>query len=294
MTKRLKAQIRAIGAVFSPATIERTKALYADLVPSPVLQTCRVNRDLVYGPDPRHRLDVFSPPDDSSRPRPVLVFVHGGMFIGGDKGTADAPFYNNIGIWAAAQGFIGVNITYRLAPASPWPAGAEDMGEAVAWIAKNISHYGGDPGSVFLMGQSAGATHVASYIAQPAFHRLADSGLAGAILASGIYTIERFRANDALQAYFGEDRSRYASQSSLPGLTETKVPLMFTASEFDPYDFQLQAGLVIEAFLTKTNALPRLLYLTDHNHLSSVLQLGTADDSLGGELITFVHRFQRR
>jgi acetyl esterase/lipase len=292
MSQSLKEQIRAIGDVFNMETIEQTRALYAKLVPSPALATCNIDRDVAYGPDPRHRLDVFSPLDDSNRSRPVLVFVHGGGFVAGDKGTADSPFFNNIGIWAAAQGFISINMTHRLAPGAQWPAGAEDVAAAVAWIADNVvGHYGGAADSVFMMGHSAGAVHVASYLTQPAFHRLGDPSLAGAILVSGVYAVDRARYVQHLTAYFGEDRSTYASRSSLAGLTETEVPLMFIVSEFDTYDFHHQAGLVIEAFLNKTDALPRLIYLSDHNHVSSTLQIGTADDSLGCELINFIRRF---
>ena len=56
--------------------------------------------------------------------RPVLVFVHGGGFTGGNKSTPGSPFYDNVPLWAARNGLVGVNITYRLAPQHPWPAGA--------------------------------------------------------------------------------------------------------------------------------------------------------------------------
>ena len=101
---------------------------------------------------------------------PVLVFVHGGGFVMGDKGAPDAPFYNNVGLWAARSGCIGVTMTYRLAPAAPWPAGSEDVGAAVQFLHEAVERWGGDPKSIFLMGQSAGAVHVAGYVAEPRLH----------------------------------------------------------------------------------------------------------------------------
>ncbi len=41
----------------------------------------------------------------------MVVFVHGGGFVQGDKGAADAPFYNNFGAWAVRAGFVGVTMT---------------------------------------------------------------------------------------------------------------------------------------------------------------------------------------
>ena len=68
-------------------------------------------------------------------PRPVLIYVHGGAFVGGDKRTTPtSPFYDNIMLWAVKNGFVGVNATYRLAPQAPWPAGAEDMASVVQWV----------------------------------------------------------------------------------------------------------------------------------------------------------------
>jgi triacylglycerol lipase len=50
----------------------------------------------------------------------VLIFVHGGAFVGGNKRTTPtSPFYDNVMLWAVNNGFIGVNATYRLAPQSP-------------------------------------------------------------------------------------------------------------------------------------------------------------------------------
>ena len=110
----LWAQLRSLGSDFTPAQIQATTALMAPLAPRPGPDV-EVHRDVVYGPDPRHRLDIFVP-SAGVRRAPVLVFVHGGGFVMGDKGAPDAPFYNNVGLWAARSGCIGVTITYRLAP----------------------------------------------------------------------------------------------------------------------------------------------------------------------------------
>ncbi|HXR90069.1 MAG TPA: alpha/beta hydrolase fold domain-containing protein, partial [Steroidobacteraceae bacterium] len=101
-------------------------------------------------------------------PRPVLVFIHGGGFNRGAKSTPGSPFYDNIGLWAVDHGLVGVTINYRLAPQYQWPSGIEDLTLVVAWLKGHIAQYGGDPDKIFLWGHSAGAAHVADYLAHQA------------------------------------------------------------------------------------------------------------------------------
>src|SRR5204862_7367374 len=116
-------------------------------------------RDVHYGPAERNLLDVFAA-DAAGGGRPVLVFVHGGGYIMGDRRTAPgSPWYDNIMLWAARSGFVGVNMTYRLAPRYAWPAAQQDIAAALIWIRQNIGAQGGDPARVVLMGHSSGATH---------------------------------------------------------------------------------------------------------------------------------------
>ncbi len=96
-----------------------------------------------YGSDPLQKLDVFAPDAAQGKKLSVLLFVHGGGFTRGDK---HGQFYpDNITLWAAKNGMVGVNIDYRLAPKDPWPAGVNDLTSAIAWTHANIARYGGIP-----------------------------------------------------------------------------------------------------------------------------------------------------
>src|SRR5690606_11801781 len=207
-------KIAGIGPVINPPA---TAKIYAPLHKKEPYAGVKVSRDIAYGTDERQLLDLFLPGNEAAGPRPVLMFVHGGAFVGGNRRAPGAPFYDNIMLFAAANGMVGVNATYRLAPKHKWPAGAQDVGAAVRWVGENIAAHGGDPARVFLMGHSAGAVHVASYVAHRTFHGPKGIGLAGAILVSGIYDIS---ANPGPQdkVYFGEDISKYPEFSSLAGL----------------------------------------------------------------------------
>ncbi len=121
MSPEIRAKLAALGTELSPQFMQGTKELMASLT-APTDPAVKVTRDQRYGPDERHRLDLFS----RGRPSraPVLVYVHGGGYVMGDKTSPGSPFYDNVGHWAAQQGWIGVTMTYRLAPKHRWPSGA--------------------------------------------------------------------------------------------------------------------------------------------------------------------------
>src|ERR1700694_5745944 len=164
MPEDIAGKLLELGRVIDPP---KTAPLYAPLQEKEPYQGVKIERDVKYGPADRNLLDIFFP-DTASSARPVLIYVHGGGFVAGNKrGPNGSPFYDNIMLWAVKNGFVGVNVTYRLAPLAVWPAGAEDLAAVVRWVSDNVVARGGDPARVFLMGHSAGAVHVASYVSHP-------------------------------------------------------------------------------------------------------------------------------
>lgn len=102
-------------------------------------------------------LDVTHVPDASCRP--IFVYVHGGGWQGGDKrNVASKP------LAAVLEGYVFFSVNYRLAWQAPFPAAAEDVATAIAWIRRHARQYGGDPTRIVLMGHSAGA-HLVSLVA---------------------------------------------------------------------------------------------------------------------------------
>jgi acetyl esterase/lipase len=267
--------------------VPHTAALYAPLQEKQPYQGVKIERDVKYGTADRNLLDVFIPQAASS-PRPVLIFVHGGAFVAGDKHTPGSPFYDNVMLWAVKNGFVGINVTYRLAPQAVWPSAAEDLAAAVQWVADNIVARGGDPARVYLMGHSAGAVHVASYVSHPEFHKVIGGGLAGAIMVSGIYDLTAGTAGDPERAYFGADPSGYAERSSLQGLLTTKIPLMITTAELDPDGFARQFELMKQAACKRASGCARTFTLLQHSHMSEVYSINTSDTRLTDEIQDFV------
>jgi acetyl esterase/lipase len=280
-------RIRALGTEITPAAIEGTAALYAPFHEREPYQAATVTRDVRYGAHERNRLDIFAPAAAGQSARPVLLFIHGGGFVGGDKRMPGSPYNDNVALWALRHGFIGVNMTYRLAPQSPWPAGAEDVAQALAWVRGGIAAHGGDPSRVFLLGTSAGAVHASTYIAHRQFHPSSGAGVAGGILLSGMYDLPTAPRSPMQVAYFGNDDASYRSASPLEGLIETKVPLMFVLTESDPEDFQRQTLKVLDSWFARHRRWPFFVHMTGHNHLSSSMHLNTADTYLGERILDF-------
>ena len=107
--------------------------------------------DIAYGPDPAWQmLDVYRP-REAEGTLPVIVSVHGGGWVYGDKDR-----YQWYCMDLALRGFVVVNFTYRLAPEFQFPASMEDTCAVFTWTVENIAQYGGDPACVFAVGDSAG------------------------------------------------------------------------------------------------------------------------------------------
>jgi triacylglycerol lipase len=282
----IEAELRAIGARIEPA---RTGELYAPLQPREPYAWLSVTRDLAYGSHERNVLDVFTSPTPGAG-KPVVVFVHGGGFARGAKSTPGSPFYDNIGLWAVGYGLVGITVNYRLAPEHTWPSGIEDMAAIVTWLKANLPEYGGDPSKIFFWGHSAGAAHVADYLANAA-DAGRDTGVAGAIFTSGFY--ELGPEVSVWQAYYGADVSTYAERSSLPGLLETPVPLLVTDAELDdPVTFRAQAEKLAGALAAAGRPFERV-HLAGHSHISETYAIGTGDRSLSGPVLAFIRRLSR-
>src|SRR5262245_57025403 len=99
--------------------------------------------------------DIHRP--NGAGPFPVLVYLHGGGWILGTPKT-----HRRLGFRFAEAGYLVVNLGYRLAPESPFPAAFDDCVRAVRWVADNIHRYGGDPKRIAIGGDSAGGNLTAA------------------------------------------------------------------------------------------------------------------------------------
>lgn len=250
----------------------------------------RSHMDIAYGPHARHRLDLHLPDDAvAGHDRPVVVFVHGGAFIRGDK--ASSPYiYANVPRWCARQGYIGVNVEYRLAPEAPWPAGGQDVAMALAWLRANVWAHGGDPRRIVLIGHSAGGSHVASCLSDPACCDNSE-GVAGAVLVSARLQADTLPDNpnaNGVAAYFGNDPAEQAARAPMPFAGRLRVPLMVAFAAFENPYLDLYALQYAARVREAQGRSPRVVQVPRHNHTSIVAHLGTADTAFSQPLAEFL------
>ena len=283
----LARQVRALGAKFDPEVASATRAIYRphlDLSPAGEERI-----DIAYGAHARQRLDVYLP---AGRPRGSVVFVHGGGFVGGDK-NGDGAFYPNVGRWLARSGYVGVLPNYRLAPGDPWPAGAADLQLVMRWVRDNRAALGAASVPTIAWGQSAGASHVASWLFDDAARGSDDAARSSAaapvdavLLMSGFYAPEA-PLPPGPRAYFGEDASLYPQRAPITHVRETKLPLLLAVAELDPGWIAQHTFAFARALTLANGRSPEFHWFRGHNHVSTVHGLGSPQGEVAAEILRF-------
>ncbi len=141
--------------------------------------------------DDQHRLDILRRRDAPPVGAPVLVYIHGGGWVMGDKREQGLPLMHEL----AMRGWVCVTANYRLSTKATWPAHIVDCKRALAWVREHVAEYGGDPGFIALAGGSAGG-HLAALAAltpnrpewQPGFED-ADTSVDACIPFYGVYDL---------------------------------------------------------------------------------------------------------
>ena len=167
---------------------------------------------------PLQQMDIY--PVDGKTAAPILLFIHGGAWYGGDKSRGRPT-----GEGFSRQHIVVAVMNYRLAPAFPHPAAVQDAARAIAWLRENASRYGGDPDKIFVAGHSTGGHTAALLATDPKYLRaegLELSALRGVILldGSGYDLLDGFdNGSDGVRrtttAIFGKERESIRDASPI-------------------------------------------------------------------------------
>jgi acetyl esterase/lipase len=142
----------------------------------------------------RHRLDLYLP--EGKKDYPVLVLVHGGAWMLGDKTLFG--WGPDIATYFAGRGIGVVMPSYRLSPGVRHPEHVKDVARAFAWTVRHIADYGGKDDGLFLCGHSAGGHLVSLLATDPSYLRAEGLSVAlirGVISVSGVYRIPALNLN---------------------------------------------------------------------------------------------------
>jgi acetyl esterase/lipase len=199
----------------------------------------RMHSHIPYGDaGKRNLLDIYQPQAPRERGFPVLLQVHGGAWIIGEKEQQAKPLMYHM----AQRGWLCVAINYRLSPKAAFPAHIIDVKKAIAWIRENIRDYGGNPDFLAITGGSAGG-HLSSLAAltpnraewQPGFEHV-DTSVQACVPFYGVYDfLDRhgIRPEMSLDDLLGE-RVMQCSRQDNPELWDSGSPLSHVSENAPP------------------------------------------------------------
>ena len=120
----------------------------------------KITRDVEYGRAGERslKLDLYQPAKPAAEKLPVIVWIHGGGWRGGNKSSG-----SNLVRFVETGNYVGVSVGYRLSGEAVWPAQIHDCKAAIRWVRANAEEYGIDPDRIGLWGSSAGG-HLVSLL----------------------------------------------------------------------------------------------------------------------------------
>jgi arylformamidase len=210
--------------------MKRLALLFA-LACAPIL--AQASTDLSYGNDARQALSVYAPPN--AHDAPIIVMVHGGAWMVGDKANLGVV-EPKAGHWAAASGAIFVSVNYRMVPAAGPMMQAADVAAALAYVQKHAREWHGDPSRIVLMGHSAGAHLVLLLAVAPDITRAAGvkPWLATVSLDSGAVDLPAIMKAPHARFYdrvFGTDPALWTQASPVDRLAAAPAtPMLMVCS----------------------------------------------------------------
>jgi acetyl esterase/lipase len=204
-------------------------------------------RDIDYWGDRirAHRLDLYLPASGATG-SPMMIYVHGGAWILGDKREQGRPMLH----YLARNGWVCASVNYRLSPRADWPEAVFDVKRALAWFKDHAGELGGDPDRMVISGGSAGG-HLAALVAltaddrslQPGFED-ADTSVMACVPFYGVYDFTnsagsfdpffvRFLEKTVMKQPLSNNRPAFEAASPLFRLHPNAPPLLVVAGRND-------------------------------------------------------------
>ncbi len=234
----------------------------------------------------RNLLDVIRP--KGARPgdaRPVLLQIHGGAWIIGDKREQAQPLMSHM---AAEHGWVCVAINYRLSPQATFPDHVVDVKRALAWIRAHVAEYGGDPAFVCVTGGSAGG-HLTALTAlsandprfQPGFEHV-DTRVAAAVPFYGVFDFldrKNFRGSQSMVPLLAkqvfkktpdQDPELWDAMSPITRVSEQAPPFLVIQGTHDTLVFVEEAREFVRALREKSKAPVAYLEMEGAQHAFDV------------------------
>jgi acetyl esterase/lipase len=238
---------RGLGEDYRAAIPAERRALLGDEIRSRdwlrpfhfVRDGVKLHSHIAYGEaGKRNLLDIYQPTEAREGGFPILLQVHGGAWVIGEKEQQAKPLLYHM----AQRGWLCVAINYRLSPKDALPAHIIDVKIAIAWIREHAREYGGNPEFIAITGGSAGG-HLSSLAAltpnraewQPGFEQ-ADTTLQAAVPFYGVYDFldrNRVRPEMSIESFLA-DRVMQCSRQGNEQLWDVVSPISHVSAQAPP------------------------------------------------------------
>jgi acetyl esterase/lipase len=238
----------------------------------------RVVSDVDYVPeadyaDNKDKLDIYIP---VGKPRfPVVISVHGGSLVEGDKSQE-----THIGQTMAGAGVGAVVINYRLTPTVSFPGHIEDVARAFAWTKQHIAEHGGDSQSVYTIGHSAGAYLVALLALDPKYlepYQLKPSDIRGVVPVSAFWDVDQVAPDRPLQIW-GANPDDWIAASPSRYFHPSAPPFLILYADRDENWRRWQNEQAAEAMKNAGNPNTSIKQIGNRNHMSVWSNVSPGDD----------------
>ena len=243
--------------------------------------------------DGRDLLDVYMP--EGAKKAPVIVFLHGGALLYGDKtygkGIAASLVESGVGL---------VSANYRLSPDHAHPSHVQDAAAATAWVINNIATYGGDPENVFIAGHSAGA-YLAALLAIDSSliekHNIDKGALKGTVLISPFLYVEetapeRITTNPVYKSIWGDKKEGWlkASVSGFIGADQNNILVIY--ADGDDLWRKEQNTRFVRDLKFEGNSNVTAIEVGNRTHITIMSEILEQDDQVSKLIVNFINEFE--
>lgn len=230
----------------------------------------------------RCKLDLYLPTEQGF---PVVIWFHGGGLREGEK---DGVFEKRLAQRLNEAGIGCASVNYRLSPRAKFPAYVEDAAAAVAWVAKNIADYSGDPQALFVSGHSAGGYLAAIVGVAPEYlaaHDMSPSDLRGLMPVSG----QMATHTNILKERNVESDSRVVDAAApLYYVSSKSPPQLIIAGDQDLPDREEVNRDYAKALQGAGHTDVTLLVVPGRTHTSIVEEVNQPDDVVAQTMLKFI------
>ncbi len=238
---------------------------------------------VAYGPGDAEHIDIYRTATSGA---PVFVFIHGGAWrrTGIERYGFAAEMFVNAGIHFAAVQFNGVDET-----GGDLRVLVDQVRRATAWVYRNASTFGGDPGRIYVGGHSSGA-HLTGVvlITDWSDYGVPADVLKGALCCSGMYDLGPVRLSKR-STYVNFDDDVVAAFSTQRHVERIAVPVAVAYGTYETPEFQRQAREFI-ATLEAAGRLAGAVVGPGYNHFELIETLGNPYGLIGRAALELVRR----